>query len=395
MINIIDRNFNHLGLIDEYESFMPSKSYHGIAGFELHLHESNTYADELIKENIVYIDEEKAYVILHRDINSINGKLVVKGLELKSYLNRFIIFPPEDKAQYRINDNVETIMKEYVQATLNRKGINNIVVAINKNRGKKTVYQSRYKPLAEELEKLSKDSGIGWDITLDFENKRFVFDVIEGRNLTSSQASLPPAIFAIEYDNIVEQNLVESRMDYANTAIVAGQGEGVDRAIEIVGDSKGLDSFELFVDARDIEDEDDLPSRGNQKLSEMKEILNFDSEVLADQNIEYEKDYKLGDICTIQNNKWNVTADRRVTQVNEIYERNGFRLDIDFGDSPPTIMDKIKKETDILVAESRGRNVVDDLDGGYSNSEYDVVFDMGMSGYFVARILQGGNAYGG
>ena len=349
VINIIDREFNFLGQVDEYESFMPSKKWHGVGGFELHLNINVTHAEYLQKENIIFTDEKKAYVILYREIDSVTNKLVIKGLELKSYLARWLVFPPDGYANYRVNSNVETIIKEYVTATLQRKGITNIVVAPNQNRGTTTVYQSRYKNLADELEKLSLASNLSWDIALDLDNKRFIFDIVEGDNRTVNQDTLPPAIFAIEYDNIGEQQLIDSKLDYRNTAIVAGQGEGVDRAITVVGEGEGLDSFETFIDARDIENDNDLPSRGNQKLSETQEILTFDSRVLTDKNLVYEEDFKLGDIVTIQNNQWNITTDRRITEVTEIYESTGFKLDVAFGESLPTILDIVKKATDTPI----------------------------------------------
>lgn len=351
VINIIDRDFNFLGQIDNYESFIMTKKWHSVGSFELHLHEDNNFADKLIKENIIFTNKKKAYVILHRELNSTDGKLVVKGLELKSYLGRWLVFPPQGYAYYRVNSNVETIMKEYVSATLQRKGITNIVVVPNQNRGIQIVYQSRYKNLADELEKLSFASNLSWDITLDIENKRFIFDVVEGQDRTTGQDVLSPAIFAIEYDNIAEQKLIDSKLNYANTAVVAGQGEGADREITIVGDGEGLDSFELFVDARDLENATDLPRRGQQKLSETQEIFTFDSRVLTDKNLIYEEDFKIGDIVTVQNKKWNVTADRRITEVTEIYENDGFKLDIAFGESIPTIKDIIKQATDVPVAE--------------------------------------------
>ena len=366
-INIIDREFNFLGQIDEYESFIANKKWHSIGSFELHLNINNTHAEYLQKENIIFTDEKKAYVVLYREIDSTTNKLVVKGLELKSYLARWLVFPPTGYSYYRINSNVETIIKEYVTATLNRKGITNIVVAENQNRGITTVYQSRYKNLAEELEKLSLASNLSWDITLDVENKQFIFDVIKGDNRTVNQDLLPPAIFAIEYDNIGEQTLVDSKLDYRNTAIVAGQGEGVDRAITVVGDSQGYDSFETFVDARDVENDNDLSSRGEQKLSETQEILTFDSRVLTDKNLVYEEDFKLGDIATIQNNQWNITTDRRITEVTEIYESTGFRLDVAFGESLPTIIDLVKKATDTPITEGGGSNDDEPTIGNYND----------------------------
>ncbi len=366
-INIIDREFNFLGQIDEYESFIANKKWHSIGNFELHLNINAAHTEYLQKENIIFTDESKAYVILYREIDSTTNKLVVKGLELKSYLARWLVFPPNGYAYYRVNSNVEAIIKEYVTSTLQRKGITKIEVADNQNRGITTVYQSRYKNLAEELEKLSLASSLGWDITLDVENKQFTFDVIKGDNRTVNQDLLPPAIFAIEYDNIGEQTLVDSKLDYRNTAIVAGQGEGVDRAISVVGDSQGLDSFETFVDARDVENDLDLPERGSQKLTENQEILTFESQVLTDKNLIYEEDFRLGDIVTIQNNKWSITTDRRITEITEIYESTGFRLDVAFGESLPTIIDLVKKATDTPIVEGGGSNDDEPTIGNYND----------------------------
>lgn len=365
IVNIIDINYNSLGQIDEYQSLILSKDYNGVSGFELHLNEEINYADKLIKENIIYTSANKAYIILYRKIDSISGKLLIKGKELKSYLNRWLVFPPIGQAYYTVNSNIETIMKEYVTATLTRKGITNIDVAINQNRGMTTVYQCRYKNLSDELEKLCLVSGLGWDITLDLENKRFIFDVLEGQNRTADQDILPPAIFSIEYDNVAEQTLIDSKLDYANVAIVAGQGEGIDRSIAIVGDSEGFNSFELFVDARDLENYDYLPLRGQQKLNEVDEIMTFDSHVFADGNLTYERDFNLGDMVTTQNTKWDIILNTRISKITEIYENNGFRLDIIFGNNIPTPIERIKQLMDSPIVEGGGNNELDapGLDG--------------------------------
>ncbi len=351
IVNIIDRQFNLLGQIDDFVSLIFTKSYSGIGSFELHVHESTTNADKLQKENIIFTAHNKAYVILFRSLTSIEGKFVVKGLDLKSYLKRLITFPPSGQAYHRISSNSETIMKEYVTAQLIRRNITDIIVSPNQNRGITTVYQTRYKNLADELEKLSLASGLGWDIVLDIENKKFIFDVYEGQDRTANQDILPPAIFSIEYDNIDEQTLVDSKLNYANIAVVAGQGEGADRVITEIGNAVGLDRYEVFVDARDIEVNDDLPSRGEQKLSEMKEIVTFDSKVLTAKNLIYEKDFNLGDIVTTQNKKWNVTLDTRINEITEVNEGEEFRLDITFGSSIPTLIDVIKQATDVPVVE--------------------------------------------
>lgn len=76
---------------------------------------------------------------------------------------------------------------------------------------------------------------------------------------------------------------------------MAGQGEGADREIVMLGsDATGLDKHVIFVDARDIENASVLPARGENKLIEHQRIISFQSEVLPHGPFQYEKDWDCG-----------------------------------------------------------------------------------------------------
>lgn len=353
-IKIIDNQFNFLGEVDDYAAFIATRSFSGIGGFELHLSADNKYASVLELDNIIFTTPKKAYIILRKELTTDGNTLKLRGYQLKSYLNQYITYPPTGQAYHRINSNIETIMKTYVEHNLVLQGIADIVVAPNQNRGGDLIYQTRYKPLDEELGKIGLVGGMGWDLTLDFANKKFVFDVIESVDRTANQDINSRAIFSMEFDNLGTQTLVKDKLNYKNVAIVAGQGSGVDRAITIIGNATGLDRRELFVDARDIENAEDLPSRGEQKLSEFQEVFTFDSQILTNSNLIYEEDYNLGDLVTVQSKKWNVTLDTRINNITEILESDGLRLEATFGNNIPTIMDVIKKATDTPITESGG-----------------------------------------
>jgi|GEM_PF-441568 len=357
-IKIIDKGFNFLGEVDDYEALIFTRSWGGIGGFEIHINANKKYTDKLRKENIVFVNEKKAGVILYREFSTDdNERLIVKGQQLKTYLGRRITIPPTGRAQDYKNDYVENIMKHYVEANCvnpadTKRKIERLKIAPLKSRGIKTQYQTRFKNLAEELEKLSLISGLGWDVYLDLKNKEFVFDVFEGRDLTAAQSVLPPAIFSVDYDNISSQKLIESAMGYKNTGYVGGQGEGIDRTIQVVGeDAQGLERYEVFIDARDIEDSGDLSERGLQKLEELKEVMTFDNEILTQSNLVYEEDYNLGDLVTAINNKWRVVLDSRITEVTEIYEVGGYRINAVFGNNIPTLVERIKQEMDYPLIE--------------------------------------------
>jgi len=173
------------------------------------------------------------------------------------------------------------------------------------------------------------------------------------------------------------QSFFDSDIGYANVAYVAGQGEGEERRIVVVGDAGGLDRFELFVDARDIAEEDeegnprpeeeiiaDLEQRGREKLAEHARELSFEAQIMTPVSgignqerqvgpFVYEQDWFLGDIVTVQNKDWGVTMNVRITEVREIYEPTGFKLEAVFGNSVPTFIEILKQTLSQLENEVR------------------------------------------
>lgn len=351
MIKIIDNSFNFLGEIDDYESLIFTRSYSGIGSFELRINASKNSTDKLQNENIIFLTDKKAGIILHREIDTENEEtIIIKGLTLKAYIGRRITIPPAGEAYDYKNDQAESLIKQYVitnciTPTDSQRIFHDLVVMTDQGRGGQIIYQTRLANLAEEVEAIANISGLGWGVSLDLVNKKFVFEIYEGRDLTAGQVLWPPAIFSIDYDNIASQKLIDSKLNYHNIGYVGGQGEGVDRVIEVVGDVvSDLNRFETFIDARDVEDGTQLSDRGLQKLAEYSEVLTFDNAILTQSNLVYEQDFDLGDIVTAVNKKWNVTLNSRITEITEVYEPTGFKVSAVFGNDVPTLIQKIKKE---------------------------------------------------
>jgi hypothetical protein len=361
MLKIIDLDFNFIGEIDQYDSLIFTRNWHKHGDMQMTI---TGLADvsHFKEDNILFFahNSKKSMYINYAEYEiSEDGKevFVVQGKTLGAWLTQRITFPPNGFSYDRVNAPVETIMKQYADRNaanpvdVNRK-IPRLVIATDQGRGNRTVYQTRFKQLDEELEKLSVASGLGWDIVIDIENKQFAFEVMEGKNLTVGQSINSPVIFSVDYDNIKNQKYVDSKIGYKNFGYVGGQGEGIEREIITVGaTSEGLKRFETFIDARDIEEGADLPSRGEQKLSEFAKVESFETSILPYSNFVYEQDWDLGDIVTVMNKKLNKSYDLRVTEVKEIYETNGFNLEATFGKPFPTIVEVIKKELDTPTSE--------------------------------------------
>lgn len=358
-LRVIDTEFNLLAEIDNYSSLQWKRRWHQPGGFELHLSPSTQGAERLQKGHLVLLREE-AGIILHREIilqRDGTEQLIVTGRGLASVLGRRITVPPTGQAYDRLTAAAETIMKRYVRSNCTEpedagRVIDLLTIAPDQERGGSLTYQTRYKQLDDELQKLSNASGLGWDVRLDMASLRWEFDVQEGRDLTAGQTVLPPVIFSVDFDAVRSQSYTDSDIGYRNQAYVGGQGEGANRVVVEVGEGRaGLERIETFVDARDLEDEADLPERGQQKLLEMQRLTSFETEIMPRGPYVYREDWDLGDVVTVQNKRWGVSVDARVAEVLEVYEPGGMRLDVTFGTALPTLVDRLRQAVDTPLVE--------------------------------------------
>lgn len=410
-IRIFTPDIDLLSEISNYESLMFVRSENGIGDLELRINRYKRYTDTLQKGNIIVVgnDKHKSYIILHKEIElNESGKAsenwIIKALELKVVVGQRITLPPTNTAYDNKSGTTETVMKHYVRNNIVnpldiKRRIPQLFLADDLSRGSNISWQSRFKNVAEEMAEISLFSNLGWNVGVDYDLGKWVFDVSVGRDLTVNQFTNPPVIFSPQFDNIKNMHYVDSDLNYRNAAYIAGQGEGVDRRVVELGQATGLSRYELFVDARDVAEEmdvegqepiprpvqdiiNDLINRGEQRLAEMiqerfmeaqimtpvkgidiKKQLHFatqfqivESVLTKPKNFSsfiYEEDWDLGDIVTVQNNDWGITLDTRITEVKEIYEPSNYQVEATFGQSRPTLIDKIKQQFAQLSPEVR------------------------------------------
>jgi hypothetical protein len=377
-IRILTPQLDLLAEIDNYESLLFTRRWHEVGEFELRINRHKRHTELLQRGNLILLgaSRNKVGIIKHREIAlDENGKKtenwLVKGIALKGVVAQRITVPPVGDSHDRASGAVETVMKHYVDShVVNpidvKRKIDMVAIASDQQRGSSISWESRFKNLADELIEISKTSGLGWDVFLDFQQKKWIFDVFEGRNLTVNQTENPPVIFSPQFESLKQLSFVESDYNYKNFGYIAGQGEGTDRRVVEVGEAEGLSRIETFIDSRDISEQDEsgqvlpeeqviakLRERGQQKLSEFSEEFFLEGQILTNSPFKYEIDYDLGDIVTIQNREWGVTRDARITEIKEIYEPGGFQIEATFGESRPTLVKKLKQELSQISGEVR------------------------------------------
>lgn len=353
-IRVFDKDLNFLTEIDNYESLQFTRRYYSYGDFEINININKNNTEYLQKDNIILLgkDTNKIGIIKHKEIEiSEDGKesetIKVIGYTIDYLLGYRTMTPPSGQPQNTISGNSETVIKHYINdyiinpINIERK-IDLFNLTNNQNRGINISWGSRFKNLSKELNNICLYSGLGISAKLNTSTMKIDIDVFEGKDLTAGQLINNPVIFSHDFDNIKTQHYVDSDLNYKNYAYIGGQGEGVDRTIVEIGDATGINRIETFIDARDISEIADLEERGRQALVEFGQVKTLEGDMLQSNSFVYEQDWDLGDIVTVFDKKWGVTMDTRITEVKEIYEPDGFNIEVVFGNNVPTLIDVIK-----------------------------------------------------
>lgn len=359
-IYVFDEHLNMQGIVGSYTSFIWRRRYSKHGDFELHCPLNFENLEILKKGNVIWKndDEEAGYIQYRKLAMNDNGDelLVVTGKFLTGYLNRRIIWGTENLSMTSELAMRELVNKNAVNPSNMDRKIALVALGEVKGYAQTTNIQTSDVNLLDKVEEIANTNELGIRSILDLTSKKIIFDIYEGLDRTASNGVNPPAIFSREFENVLEQEYTDSSNNYRNVALVAGEGEGVDRKKVTIGEGVGLDRYEVYVDARDIqskkEDETIIPEaqylqllrdRGNDKLSEYKDVKTFDSKINLNSNLTYKIDFDLGDKVTCVSKKWDVTIDTRITEIEEVYEETGKQVNVTFGDNLPTLTDKLKE----------------------------------------------------
>ncbi|WP_308780046.1 hypothetical protein [uncultured Clostridium sp.] len=352
-LKILNEDLIFIGDIEDYLSFYFIRSFFQIKEFQLIA--PIKYEKILKEENYIYLSEKKAMIIEEVSVDEDKEQITVKGRDIKSIIERRIIIPPPNEAYDKFKGAAESVIKHYVDVCCinpidpTRK-INNLVMAEDKKRGLSVSWESRYKGLAIEVESIAKIGNIGWFVYLDAENKKFIFETELGIDRTAEQNKNSRVIFSSEYSNISNAIHTSNSISYKNVAYVGGQGEGTEREVVEVKKSNqsGLKRREIFIDARDIDESENLSDRGLSKLNQYDYIINTECTII-NKNLIYERDWDLGDIGTIKNNISN--RNLRITEAREIYEDN-ITIEIAVGEVGTTALEQISNDISSIPNEN-------------------------------------------
>lgn len=324
---IYNPSIEEQGVIDCFSSFRWRRRFFEPGEFELHCSATPGNVALLAEGNIIHrLDRQEAGIIEGIEIDTPEGgdgdEIKVTGRMGSSMLEQHIITPT-----INFTGTVENAMRKIVSDNaIIARPISGLTLGALNNFVQTCSFQASYKSVLTVVEALGKSAPLGFRVRLDVPNKQWIFEVYGGIDRTVTQTVRPYVLFSEEFQNINSPKYTSNIVGHKNYAYVGGEGDGTARIIVEVDQTNGQPRRELWVDAKDLQkgtltDADyqaQLRQHGLEKLAEAVKTESFEARAVNTANFEYLTDWDLGDIVSFE--KWGITLNQRITEVEEVYE---------------------------------------------------------------------------
>jgi len=339
---ILGQNRALAGIVESFEYLRWTRRYHACGVFELKaIANANNTALLRVGNYLWKNDDSECGIIEHLEMTSRDKEMIfVKGRFATSILARRIIWGTEVLTG-DAGGNVSGILNRHLRTPTDTSRKIDYIDYLDRTPYMAIQMQASYRNLMDVIFNICETNDAGLQTVYNPATKRFTVDFYK--------AGAAPAVFSQEYENLNEQNYLESNANFANTALVGGEGEGAARTLVPIISGSGENRREIFVDAKDLREEEfptnytaALLYRGQSKLAELSPARSFDAAVNPHGNLRYKTDYDLGQTVTVISKKWGVTLNARITEVEESYDVTGQSINIVFGKGVLTLFQKLK-----------------------------------------------------
>lgn len=352
-----------LDMIKTYDFVQYVDEFSGSGSFQINVPMSDDTFAYLVRKNFIFFEEGIVGVIEScKDSQDEEKQVIVIGKLTNSILSLRSLLKTE-----RYNTTITMIArslveKHFIQPTDEKRRIDCITLATDE----------KYNPTSEKIAFCDTGTNVCQSISKMFLPYGYGFElypIVEDYNAQQDAANLTslefrvlkpvdrtidntegntPVVFAFQLNNLSRLEYEEDGSTYCSMAIVASEGTGSERKTLEVGDTEktGLDRIELYVDARDIQSENEdgttisdeelyslMKQRGLEKLEEHGIFLSFSGSVLVsgDNRYVYGKDFYKGDYVSVIDEVRNRIFDLQITSVTKSISQGIEHFDIDFG----------------------------------------------------------------
>ena len=342
-------------ICDTFSSLLWDVEYYKCGSFEVYIAASPENISIFQTGRIVGRNDDSQHfgiiesVQINTDVE--NGDyLTVSGRFLMSLLERRIIYPTYNiTAQKAYSDIIREVVTQNALLNDNRRipGLSLGTVS-GSCWEKSTTLQISYANLMEWIYTICENIGGTANIRLiksSGEQYKMVLDLSEGSDRSLLQEENPHIVFSDAYSNLLSFSYAADSSIQRNFVYIFGHGEGADRKRTTYYDTDEptyLDRYELYVDADDISEEEQvegetvpipeeqyielLKTRGSEKL--VLPQTASESEIAAhNTQYVYNRDYFVGDYVTVEHKRFGMIQSKiQLIGMIEAYDQNGRSL---------------------------------------------------------------------
>lgn len=384
MIRILDKNLKMIDWLRKYTFAQYQRCFRSVGTFQVYV--------RLEKENMYLLDRNEQFFVLfgYEDFGIVESiekqedseyekAIKISGRMALSLLTKRIVLKTFKYSGLSIEFIKNIIIKNLVNSTDNNR---NLDIAVN------YVYEDILKARSSKVNK-TVTGGYIWDAiesVLDLDKlgiklapvvepdsgdganiKKWNLYIIPGVDRTKNNGfGNEVVVFSQSLSNIKSTEYLTDVQEYRNIAYIAGEGEGANRKWyekQINSkDSKGLKGFlrsELWIDARDIQSEDEegntiteeeyetlIQNRVDEKAEENTINDTYSATIIEENNIfKYHEDYELGDFVTIIDDELGIEVTAQITEVVVSEQETGETIDIvlSYGNPQYDFTKRVKK----------------------------------------------------
>lgn len=361
-LTVLDRNFETLGPVPLFRTLIWIRRYQKLGAFELYT--TKEYFPLLSAGRYLYRNDADELGVI-TEVNYAQDDSGAREIYAKGNFAECLLQDRAINETTALSGPLETAMRSLVTKFAispadPARAIRHLRLGAMAGLAHTVSMQTLGDSLSEKLYALGNAHGISHRVRYDYLTNGLAFEVWQGKDRRDSQTENSWAVFSNAFYNI--RNAVYNRDSgsYKNFAFVAGEGEGSARVfVEVDARADASEERqEIFVDARDLQSDDGnghvmtqeqyrelLAQRGREKLAEYRKAETVTSSVDSRANLEYRKDYDLGDYCTYVNTEIGIATAQRITEVMETYEGGAIELTVTFGhEGITTVRQLIKRE---------------------------------------------------
>lgn len=340
---------------DSFSSLLWDIEYYKCGAFEVYIAASPRNIEIFQTGRIVGRDDDKEHLGLIESVeletDAEDGDyLIIKGRFLMCLLERRIIYPTFNFTKLV---SYSQIIMNVVQYNACTSGIRKIPgLSLGNTSGTcwdtETKLQVSYDNLMEWVYTICEKIGGTANIRLskpDNEQCEMIFELSQGTDRSILQKINPHIIFSDRYNNLLSFTYFTDTSVKKNYAYVLGKGEGEKRKRTIYFEGtepSSLERYEVYVDAKDISDEEQianetkplseeeyselLKEKGKQNLVPTKTKSESQIAVQSTQ-FQYGVDYFVGDFVTVEHHRFGIRQNKiQLVGMIESFDRNGRNL---------------------------------------------------------------------